>query len=82
MSEKLEIFKKIKELSPEPPLPENDIYFEREPWKNVATITCGICMGAVWRSDYEIENAASIEDLNEIYEYIKRLQMQQEERNK
>ena len=80
MAEKLEIFKKIKELSPEPPLPEDDIYFEKEPWKNVATISCGFCMRAVWRSDYEIESAASIEDLNEIYEYIKRLQMQQEEK--
>lgn len=74
MAEKLEIFKKIKELSPEPPLPEDDIYFEKEPWKNVATISAGICMGAVWRSDYEIERTASFEDLQIIYDYVKSMQ--------
>ena len=74
MAEKLEIFKKIKELSPEPPLPEDDIYFEKEPWKNVATISCGICMKAIWRSDYEIERTASFEDLQMIYDYVRILQ--------
>ena len=74
MSEKLELFRKIKNLSPEPPLPENDIYFERAPWKNVATITAGIRMGAIWRSDYEIERAASFEELQKIYDYVKDMQ--------
>ena len=74
MTEKLEIFKKIKELSPEPPLPEDDIYFEKEPWKNVATVSSGICMKAIWKSDYEVERSASFEDLQMIYDYVRCMQ--------
>lgn len=70
MKDKIELFSKIKELSSEPPMLDDDLYFERSPWRGIADIYPGICMGARWASEYYIEHYASYEDLEAIYRYI------------
>lgn len=74
---KLILFRQIKEICNKPPVPDDDIYFERKPWKDIAFITPGICMGTAWETEEYVVNYASYSDLEKIYQYCKNEQKQE-----
>ena len=53
-----------------PPWDDNDIYFNREPWKHFGVISSGIVMDWYWFRDDVILQEASIKEIVQAYREI------------